>query len=225
MVVRKKCQECSKLTLMADFENSDQYPDNKKRECKNCEELLTTKNEEMSKEVVVKEKVVVKKVVAKKVVAKKIETMDDLIDTLESEAPIDAPKEKEKPKRKSRAKVKVEEVTEEVAEVKEIVEAAAETEEVETKEVVEEAEVVEAVEAETEAVDADPKKKSSRGSKQVEQITVVNNVPTDEIIATWDSVRAAGEGIDKSSAGIRNVCRGVNKSAHGFFWRYKTEVE
>jgi hypothetical protein len=216
MVVRKKCQECSKLTLMADFENSDQYPDNKKRECKNCEELLTTKNEEMSKEVVVK------KVVAKKVVAKKIETMDDLIDTLESEAPIDAPKEKEKPKRKSRAKVKVEEVTEEVAEVKEIVEAAAETEEVETKEVVEEAE---AVEAETEAVDADPKKKSSRGSKQVEQITVVNNVPTDEIIATWDSVRAAGEGIDKSSAGIRNVCRGVNKSAHGFFWRYKTEVE
>ena len=206
MVVRKKCQECSKLTLMADFENSDQYPDNKKRECKNCEELLITKTEEMSKDAVVKEKVV-----AKKVVAKKIETLDDLMDTLEKEVPTSTPEEKEKPKRKSRAKV------EEVAEVKEIVEAAAEVEEVEM-EIVEEA-------VEAEAVDADPKKKSSRGSKQVEQITVVNNVPTDEIIATWDSVRAAGEGIDKSSAGIRNVCRGVNKSAHGFFWRYKTEVE
>ena len=220
MVVRKKCQECSKLTLMADFENSDQYPDNKKRECKNCEELLITKTEEMSKDAVVKEKVV-----AKKVVAKKIETLDDLMDTLEKEVPTSTPEEKEKPKRKSRAKV------EEVAEVKEIVEAAAEVEEVEmeiVEEVVEAEEVeMEIVEeaVETEAVDADPKKKSSRGSKQVEQITVVNNVPTDEIIATWDSVRAAGEGIDKSSAGIRNVCRGVNKSAHGFFWRYKTEVE
>ena len=94
---------------------------------------------------------------------------------------------------------------------------------VELKQLEVKAEVVEVVKIVPEAVEpikeveVKVEKKLRTNAKIVEQI----DLETGKVITTWESVRLAGEGISKGSGGIRNCCRGVNKTAHGFKWSYQ----
>ena len=53
--------------------------------------------------------------------------------------------------------------------------------------------------------------------KPVKQI----DIKTGETIATFNSISAAGKALSVSNAyRISDVCKGIRKSAHGYYWQF-----
>eukprot|EP01084_Bolivina_argentea_P289640 497397_1 len=53
---------------------------------------------------------------------------------------------------------------------------------------------------------------------KVQQISLVDGT----VIRTWDRARAVYHELGYHSGSILNVCRGKNKTAHGFKWKFIT---
>lgn len=61
------------------------------------------------------------------------------------------------------------------------------------------------------------KKTTYNAKKPVKQI----NMETGEVLAIFESIGAAGKALDKNNSyKISEVCKGIRKSAYGYFWQY-----
>lgn len=65
--------------------------------------------------------------------------------------------------------------------------------------------------------------KKEKASKRVKIPVIQIDIETNEIIKEWESMKIAADYYNLNSVGISNCCRGKQKTAGGFKWRYKNE--